>query len=326
MLKSLPLKNWYGKLCATKHDVAEINDRIRVATAEIISSKYNLEPTEIRVDSGYPSCNPGLCRFDNRWVLVARSSNKVNYNDGDYRQHGDTNNTTNRIVILDDDFTVHDSHPLDDSILRHPGSPAEFGFQDSRLFQFGNDLYGIAAGIGQHAKFRRSITQIIFKISGNIISDYRPLPSPHGHIIERNWSPLVIDKRLFVFYSTNPPIAIEVRSGDIALDRIKNFKGHFDIRGGTPYLPWKDGFLSIGHLAPIHLDGRKHYLHTLILLDKEFRLLETSEPFFFQRRGIEFACGLAHHDGCLIVSYGVADRGCRILPIPTAVIDRMLVT
>lgn len=43
-------------------------------------------------------------------------------------------------------------------------------------------------------------------------------------------------------------------------------------------------------------------------MNKNFEIIEISEPFFIQKRGIEFACGLIWDGDDLLVSYGVADR------------------
>jgi hypothetical protein len=61
----------------------------------------------------------------------------------------------------------------------------------------------------------------------------------------------------------------------------------------------------------------RYYVHRFLRVDDGWNVVEASRPFFFLRRGIEFACGaaLAHGDEGLLITFGVADREawlCRI--------------
>ena len=56
-------------------------------------------------------------------------------------------------------------------------------------------------------------------------------------------------------------------------------------------------------------DKRRYYQHRFVWFDAANRLQRVSRRFFFVKKGVEFAAGLAWHpDGKrLLISYGVAD-------------------
>ena len=83
----------------------------------------------------------------------------------------------------------------------------------------------------------------------------------------------------------------------------------FKTKGSTPFIQLHDNWLSIVHSGPYKFNNSLFYTHQFCLLDKNLNLMELSSPFFLQRRGIEFACGLIKSDCNFILSSGVSDRG-----------------
>jgi hypothetical protein len=79
-------------------------------------------------------------------------------------------------------------------------------------------------------------------------------------------------------------------------------------RGGSQLIAFDSGWLALVHEARVR-DGQRHYRHRFVWFDEAARLRGVSRPFFFQKRGVEFAAGLAWHpDGKrLVVTYGVED-------------------
>ena len=70
-----------------------------------------------------------------------------------------------------------------------------------------------------------------------------------------------------------------------------------------------DGWLALIHEARVK-DGKRLYWHRFVWFDESNRLRGVSRQCFFNKKGIEFAAGLAWHpDGQrLLISYGVDDR------------------
>lgn len=58
------------------------------------------------------------------------------------------------------------------------------------------------------------------------------------------------------------------------------------------------------------------YIHYFMYLDSDLNMIEISEPFVFERSGIEFAINLVLDGDAILISYGVADRRARVLRIP----------
>jgi hypothetical protein len=53
------------------------------------------------------------------------------------------------------------------------------------------------------------------------------------------------------------------------------------------------------------------YLHRFVLLDDQLQLVSMTDPFYFEKLGIDFCAGLALVDGKLVASYSVNDGSAR---------------
>lgn len=49
-----------------------------------------------------------------------------------------------------------------------------------------------------------------------------------------------------------------------------------------------------------------------------------SEPFFFEKRGLEFCSGLAAHDGRVFLSYGIDDCAAALMSLPIDSVKAMI--
>ena len=56
-------------------------------------------------------------------------------------------------------------------------------------------------------------------------------------------------------------------------------------------------------------------MHYFMFLDRNLKLIQISEPFLFGRPGIEFAVNLVESGDRVLISYGIADRQCRIISV-----------
>jgi predicted GH43/DUF377 family glycosyl hydrolase len=323
-------RNWRKKTWTTKRDLARVESLQRVLMAPVLCDQWRLSPFRIVVDTPYPAFNPGLLKTDGGWLAVVRSSNLINYNDGDYVYASQPHDAQNFVLKLPaSEPGIVAQNRLDDSILRVPGSPAEYGIEDARLFVWRNETWGIGAGIRPfNAQGELATTQILFRLEGGRITSFEPLVSPYGRRVEKNWVPLVDGDRLVFIYSYAPLVLLEYRSGRLEMlhEQAASSGNTFSLRGGTPMVPWKDGFVSLAHTERIELDGKRYYLHCFVRMNKSFRITEVSEHFFLQRRGIEFASGLASAGESLIVAYGVADQTGYMMELPEEVVRRYLVT
>lgn len=281
----------------------------------ILAQEYFAKPQYLPNPLNLPIFNASVENFDNRYIFISRCSNILNYADGNYFYVSNPHRTINIIHNYDYEFNFINYEILDDSFLISNFECAQFGVEDIRLFKRDNELWGIGAAISESEK-RRTITQILFKIEGNKIVLGYPIFSPHGRVYEKNWAPLVKDNSLYLVYSINP-LEIYQESKGVLSKKITPdlISSEFSIKGSTPFIKLYDKWLGIVHSGPYKFNNRLFYTHQFCLLDSGFKLMDLSAPFFIQRRGIEFACGLIKNDSNLLLSYGVSDRGSAFLKL-----------
>jgi hypothetical protein len=144
--------------------------------------------------------------------------------------------------------------------------------------------------------------------------------------MEKSWIPMVKDGRLFIVYSFDPIVVYEYLDGAIVLRLgLPEQARAFVVRGGTQLIPWRGNFVGLVHSRVPH-PNKLYYTHAFVVLDDKFELVEMSEPFFLQRRGLEFACGLIEFNGDLLVSYGVSDRAAAFCILPFKPISQWVVS
>ena len=128
-----------------------------------------------------------------------------------------------------------------------------------------------------------------------------------GDALEKNWMPCVDGDRLRLVYSTDPLIVFDWAPdlGRVMQDPAgRNVGG--TVRGGSQLIKYRDGWLAVVHRLHF-VDNRKVYAHQFAAFDRDLTSVRFGRTFFFNRVGIEFCAGLAHHQGRFILSYGVED-------------------
>jgi hypothetical protein len=95
--------------------------------------------------------------------------------------------------------------------------------------------------------------------------------------------------------------------------------------GGSQAIAFDNGSLAVIHEME-ERDGRRYYRHRFVWFDRANVLRGVSRAFYFNRKGIEFAAGLAWHpDGKhLLVSYGVDDSEAWIATLDAAEVRGVL--
>lgn len=302
-----------------------INAFVQICSAPVVSEIAGVRRYSVKFDSPYPAFNPSIERGvgGDGFVSMVRCTNIIKVNDGDNRvpniNSGERHQTVNYLVKLDDNLDVVDASLVDDKLVR---GCAPNGLEDVRLFWVGDRLMGVGAGIDKSGGGRTKVCQVVFSLSGSSIDEFYVAPNVYGGV-EKNWVPLPSRDGKISFIPSFIPIGFidfDFRGFSLRCDKSHDFS----VRGGTPLIAWGDGYLGIVHTPPMKHDGVVYYMHKLVLLDSNFMVREFSRPFFFQRRGIEFACGLIEFGEDLIVSYGVSDRSSSFVKIPKSIIRGML--
>jgi hypothetical protein len=307
----------------SKRDKSELAGRIAMASAQVLTQSFDLEPIKISTSGLNPSVNPSIIKTPSGYLMIARSSRLRCYDDVDYIENSAKIDDINYIYTLDNAFKVIASSALDERLLRDAVFCIKHCMSDTRLFYWQDKLWGIGAAAQLEGQ-KEVVKQVLFCIEKNTVVDAISLDSPTGFSLEKNWTPIVQEGVLNLVYSFSPLnlIKIEVRTA-VVQGSLRKITNH-DARGGTQLIEYQGGYLGLVHQAPNMWNGRRSYTHSFVWLSKNLELLEISEPFYLQRKGLEFAAGICSDEGGIIVSYGVADRACRILIIPDRVIERYL--
>lgn len=299
---------------------------LRVRSTPILSHAEDLNVVTLPCNVPHPIFNASMLGGDDEMICMSRSSTLRNIRDKILYYASLPHDTINIIHKFDHGMTLRETSVLDDSLLRNTCPSAKYGVEDCRLFLWKNELWAIGAGVSPSEAGGLLVTQILFKIETDRVTEFFELPSPFNRV-EKNWIPYVKNDLLFLVYSFIPTIVYEFRDGKIALAFSTNeaVNAYFSIRGGTTCIPWNGGVLAVVHESPITID-RHYYRHMFIFLDESLRVLELGEPWFIRKRGIEFACGLTRFRDKIFMSFGLSDRHAGYCELPSETIDRWIVT
>ena len=325
LLRLILGRRYREKTWANKRDMVESQNLILVSSTPVLADVCKLEPVKYHIDADYPCFNPSIIGTDNGYKLISRSSNLVTLNDEKFVRKCLPNETVNYLVDLDHDLNVIGQCRLDDRLIRQPGAVAEYGIEDCRLFKWNQSVWLCGAANHPLGKNRLGVKQVLCKLEDNSIIEAKTIESPHNRPVEKNWAPIALDDELALVYSLSPVEIVRVKGSTITYDRSdRRIDTEFKLRGGTPFIRWNNIFLGVAHSQPLRYQGKIYYLHYFISMNEELELLETSQPFFIQRKGIEFATGIEITDNGILLSYGVADRTGRLIKIPNQVIEKYI--
>ena len=320
-----------GRLATIENFSLPLLKEIRCAqvinAAPVISERYPVQRRVLDVpEAPYPVFNPGLVQVGGHYLSIVRCSSLINFRDGHFECATERHDTTSYLLTIDTDYQVIDRQLMDDSAVRGPGSPAAYGIEDVRLFLHEGKVWGIGAGIAPGDQGKLSVTQVAFEVEGPRIERLHVGPRPAGSTYEKNWVPVLADGKVWLNYSLDPTQFIEFREGEFVVpDGLSSAASSFELRNGTPFIAWGRGYMALAHSPPLWWNNRAHYLHHVVILDQQRRLVEVSSGFFLVKRGTEFACGLCRQGDKLVVSLGIADRYAVLLEMPLRAITDLVI-
>lgn len=240
--------------------------------------------------------------------------------------------TRNFMVELSEELSVTSHHEMID---RDPTPRTNFpvhGYEDCRLFQHGDALYATATVCDfaepPHVGQREIVLLRLDPKSYDVLSA-TPLRGRWSERHQKNWMPAAsagAESEVPIVYSLHAsdpttvfyldPSHATIRASD---DAVLDAESH--ARGGSQLVSLEDG----GYLCIIHdvtFSGHNRtYLHRFVKLDASFALVGMTDGFYFVKRGIEFAAGLARRGDDLIASFGVDDSSAYLAVFP---LDRVL--
>lgn len=214
------------------------------------------------------------------------------------------------LVTLDADYRVVTSTPMERQAAEAPVCWAcPQGLEDCRLVRIGEQFWLSCSACDRHPEGRSRM--VLGELTGNVVTaEYVQLY--RADLIQKNWMPVVRGDELCWIYALDPLIVLRFDpvSGDafpvattipeVAIDHL---------RGGSPALRVRDGWLLVVHESSWPPDQAGAYLHRFVLLDEDFVFRGMTDPFSFVGAQVEFCAGLARDEerGKLVVSFGVLD-------------------
>jgi glycosyltransferase involved in cell wall biosynthesis len=293
-------------------ELARWNIFYYLKSASEVMPSFTARPIGFVPPDGYHPSNPSVTRVGNEIVLLQCAVNFTLTAEGTYRTPNDAPvHTRNFLLRLDTELAIQSSSEiLPPADVPTPGFREVQGFEDARLFSWRNGLWCIACV--------RDLTpeawcdQVLARIDdsepgGERLTNWRVLrrQGPRQH--EKNWMPRVVGDVLRFIYKCDPTQVVDEQARTVAEATPAIAADEF--RGGTQAIVFDGGWLALIHEVS-ERDKLRYYQHRFVWFDSSSRLRRVSRPFFFLKKGIEFAAGLAQHPNGkgLLISFGVGDN------------------
>lgn len=285
--------------------------------AKTMMPSFGARPVGFTAPDGYRPSNPSVARLGDQIVFLQRTVNYTLAEDNlQYHTPGGAPvHTRNFLLRLSDELAIQSASeilpPVD---MPEPANDRVLGFEDMRLFTWQDALWGVSCV--------RELTQegwceqVIARIdeSGTCrLTDWRVLHPAGPRVHEKNWMPQVKPgtggaETLQFIYFCDPTRIVDERGATLGETSPAIAAPRF--RGGSQLITFAGGWLALIHEVQWRTaEKRRYYLHRFVWFDDAETLRKVSRPFFFDKKGVEFAAGLAWHpdESRLLISYSVTD-------------------
>lgn len=184
--------------------------------------------------------------------------------------------------------------------------------------------------IGTVLEFRHNVPQIAsfelveYDESTVYLENATWLIGPTEGRSEKNWMPFFDDSKLKYLYSMDKLQVLDMKQetqmvGNIQTRKIDTLRyqkcriNTREMRGGSPLIDFKGGYLGIIHEVSF-TRGRTYY-HRFVWLSKDFNQMKVSNLFHFNHIGIEFCCGLCAMNDKLFITIGHEDTEAHVFSV-----------
>ena len=243
--------------------------------------------------------------------------------------------TENYLCLLDDNLEVV-KHTKVEMLNLHEAIWDFHGLEDARLVQWDGKYYlcGVRRDTTNTGQGRMEYSQIELDKeawTAKEISRLR-IPAPNGDYsyCEKNWMPVLDNPYNFVKWSSPTEVVWanpEKLESNTLILKENSFVGK-DQRGGSHVFAWGDYYMAFTHEVNFWLNYLKQkdaiYRHRLLVWDKEWNLLGTSNPFSFLEFRIEFCVGATMFNDKLLLSFSTADNAAFILELSKETVDELV--
>ncbi len=292
-------------------NLARSNLFFYIEPAGAMMPSFAARPVWFTPPDGYHATNPSVARRGGQIVLAQPSVNYTLTEDGHYHTpNGAPIHTRNFLLRLDDDLEIRSTAEiLPPADMPQPSYPRVPGFDDLRLFAWRDGLWCCATSHEMTPEGWRE--QVLARIDERApeacrLTDWRVLRPQEPRRHEKNWMPQVAGDRLQLIHQCDPTRVLDEQAQTV-VEAIPAIAAE-QFGGGSQAIAFDNGSLALIHEME-ERDGGRYYRHRFVWFDEANVLRGVSRAFYFHRKGIEFAAGLAWHpDGKrLLVSYGVGD-------------------
>jgi len=286
---------------------------------------YRARRIDFAIEEPYVANNPSVYHDDDGWRCVVRTTN-YRIAEGQYLTPGDgIINTRNFLVELDDGLDITRVTEMIDRADVRRSAFAIHGFEDCRLFRHRGRFCCTATVCDfdlERSDGPREIVLVELADDWSIASA-TALRGAWSTRDQKNWMPRIeagSDDRggeTLLVYAASPDggrratafgLSGDPRRGDVAIDtRGQTFFGHGRLRGGSQLVRVPGGWLAIVHDVAWPGGNSRIYLHRFVLFSDALEIVSLSDPFHFERLGVEFCAGLARDGDRLVASFGIED-------------------
>ena len=260
---------------------------------------------------GWNPSNPSIHydRVDDKLRCVVRTTNYKIVNGYYLTPHDNVIYTRNWMLELTRDLKTTKAVEMVDRTAIPRSTYPVHGFEDCRLFRVGDQLACSATvcdfDLDKPKEGPREI--VVMALSSTYeIAQARVVRGSWSHLCQKNWMPFEVNDREEWIYATINDAGETAR---IAPDRPPASLDHGRLRGGSQLVRLADNnWLAVVHDVAFPGGHTRFYLHRFVLFDERAeRVLAMTDPFYFEKLGIEFCCGLARLDDQLVASFSVDD-------------------
>lgn len=283
-----------------------------VQPARAVLPSFESRKIDFTSPDGYVPLNPSITRLGDQLLIAQRAVNYVMSEDGNHYRtpEGQPIATRNFLLHLNDDLTTKSSAEiLPPRDMPEPRYPAVRGFEDLRLFSWRGALWGSACvrELTPEGWCEQVLARVEPQGDGSCrMVDWRRVDAEGAKAHEKNWMPQVAGDALRFVYLCDPTRVVNSEGRTVQQHVPAIFADRF--RGGSQLVAFDGGWLALIHEVQAR-DGRRCYFHRLVWFDGANRLAAVSRPFYFERKGVEFAAGLTWHPDQkrLLISFSIAD-------------------
>lgn len=288
-------------------------------------------------EAGWSPMNPSVCvGWGPKRIVLVRTVNYIVAN-GQYPTHDGSGiiRTKNYILEMDETWNTIKATLVVDATGAEKNDFPVVGFEDCRLWETESETYAVSttvrdladnpAGHGHHEMAIVDLDHEWRADNMRVVRDY------HHEAVQKNWMPIVGRPGAFL-YICHPTIAIEISDNGKTVEIARHHtagssnsdtKVSFaDLRGGSQLIPHHGGWLCLTH--EVTWRPERVYLHRFVAFDADFKIIALSDPFYFERVGIEFCAGLARDGNHLVASYGVNDASAHLAFFDPSRVDSAL--